>query len=184
MMRRALVLVALLASAPTFAANVSTQVCFNYGCNERADVHFGEFEFELAGDRLATAVDAASEREALREALALLYRLAGRQTPIAADRAGNLRDAGVHGRMDCIDHSTTTDALLRLIEARDWLRHHDVNDIAVRRNGLFSEHRSAVIVERGSGVAWVVDTWFVDHAEPAIVMPLDEWMNGGGPNVY
>lgn len=183
MMRHVLLLGALLASASALASSVTTQVCFNYGCSERAEVRFGEFEFELAGDRLAAAVDAASEREALRDALALLYRLAGRQTPIAADRAGNLRDAGAHGRMDCIDHSTTTDGLLRIIAAREWLRHHDIDDIAVRRTGIFSEHRSAVIVERG-GSAWVVDTWFVDHAEPAVVMPLDEWMNGGGPNVY
>lgn len=183
MMRHVALLGVLLMSAPAMAASVTTQVCFNYGCSERADVHFGEFEFELAGDHLAAADDAASERQALREALALLYRLAGRQSPIDADRAGNLRDAGVHGRMDCIDHSTTTDGLLRLIAARDWLHHHDIDEIAVRRNGIFSEHRSAVIVERG-GAAWVVDTWFVDHAEPAVVMPLDEWMNGGGPNVY
>ncbi len=30
---------------------------------------------------------------------------------------------------------------------------------------------------------YVVDSWFVDNGEPAVVLPLAEWLNGGGPNV-
>ena len=33
------------------------------------------------------------------------------------------------------------------------------------------------------GEPYVVDSWFVDNGEPAVVLPLAEWLNGGGPNV-
>jgi len=33
------------------------------------------------------------------------------------------------------------------------------------------------------GERYAVDSWFVDNGEPAVVLPLAEWLNGGGPNV-
>lgn len=33
------------------------------------------------------------------------------------------------------------------------------------------------------GTHYAVDSWFVDNGEPAVVLPLAEWLNGGGPNV-
>jgi len=30
---------------------------------------------------------------------------------------------------------------------------------------------------------FAVDSWFVEPGEPAVVLPLEEWMNGEGPNV-
>jgi len=33
------------------------------------------------------------------------------------------------------------------------------------------------------GERYVVDSWFVDNGEPAVVLPLAEWLKGGGPNV-
>ena len=33
------------------------------------------------------------------------------------------------------------------------------------------------------GQRYVVDSWFVDNGEPAVVLPLAEWLKGGGPNV-
>lgn len=44
------------------------------------------------------------------------------------------------------------------------------------------------IPARPSGTAieparFAVDTWFVDHGEPAVILPLADWLNGEGPNV-
>lgn len=33
------------------------------------------------------------------------------------------------------------------------------------------------------GAHYAVDSWFVDNGEAAIVLPLAEWLNGGGPDV-
>ena len=142
--------------------------------------------------------------------------VAGTQTPVGADRAGNFLDAEAHGRMDCIDHSTSTTRLLELVEARGGLRFHRVVEPA-RRTRLILQHFSAVIevltveeriarmppgealagcnctedgqvIEAADGAdrpgeRYVVDSWFVDNGEPAVVLPLAEWLKGGGPNV-
>jgi len=159
-----------------------------------------------------------------------LYRVAGRQSPISADRAGNYLDRGVNGRMDCIDHSTTTTRLLELMQSREWLRFHRVLD-PERRTRLIFQHFAAVIeeivprVERivplhpdrvpdyvpsllalcdcegvvegllasdveetetalAPGTRFVVDSWFVEHGEPAVILPLADWLKGDGPNVH
>lgn len=217
-------IVLLAALAAEAASDATVELCFNYGCNVEVPVWFRALELADVHERLAQATDAESEREAIAEALALLYRIAGGQTPIFADRAGNLRDAGVHGRMDCIDHSTSTSRLLELLEARGWLRFHRVVEPA-RRSRLILQHFSAVIeesegldddpvgervtdhvgyllmlcdcpdvlddlrsgddvsVEAAPGARFAVDSWFVDHGEPAVILPLADWLKGEGPNV-
>ena len=30
---------------------------------------------------------------------------------------------------------------------------------------------------------YVVDSWFADNGQPAVVLPENEWLKGGGPNV-
>ncbi|HRP96868.1 MAG TPA: hypothetical protein PL143_11490 [Rhodocyclaceae bacterium] len=35
-----------------------------------------------------------------------------------------------------------------------------------------------------AGTRYVVDSWFVDHGEPAVILPLADWMRGEGPNVH
>ena len=194
-------------------------ICYNYGCASEARVRVHAAALRRIGARLAAARSAAQEREYLAEAVGGLYRVAATQTAVATDRAGNLLDEGADGRMDCIDHSTTTTRLLQLLEARGALRFHRVVEPA-RRTRLILQHFSAVIevlsvaeridrlppgealagcnctedglvigaVGEGDGddrpgQRYVVDSWFVDNGEPAVVLPLAEWLNGGGPNV-
>jgi len=194
-------------------------ICYNYGCASEGSVHVRGPTLRRIGERLAAARNAAEERERLAGAVGGLYRVAATQTAVAADRAGNLLDGGADGRMDCIDHSTSTTRLLQLLEARGALRFHRVVEPA-RRTRLILQHFSAVIevlsvaerIDRlppgqalagcnctedglvigGIGEAdgddrpgqrYVVDSWFVDNGEPAVVLPLAEWLNGGGPNV-
>jgi hypothetical protein len=99
----------------------SLSVCYNYGCLAEAEVNYGAEQLAQVRDLLGVARNAAEERERLSLAIGWLLGWAGEQTPIAADRGGNFADDGVFGRMDCIDHSTTTTRLLRLLESRGWL---------------------------------------------------------------
>ncbi|MCK6410154.1 hypothetical protein [Thauera sp.] len=223
-MRRRLLL--LLSMMPAFAHGLpaeagmrneaSISVCYNYGCLSEDVVRFGATTLARLGSRLAHARSAAEERALLADAVGGLYRVAATQTAVGADRAGNFLDEGRHGRMDCIDHSTTTTRLLQLLEVRGALRFHRVVEPA-RRTRLILQHFSAVIevlsaaervarlppgqalagcncTEDGqviedadgaerAGERYVVDSWFVDNGEPAVVLPLAEWLNGGGPNV-
>jgi hypothetical protein len=94
--------------------------------------------------------------------------------------------------MDCIDHSTTTTRLLRLLDKRGWLRYHRVLDPESRRRFLVFEHYSAQIEEHvdnlpvttdPGSLRFVVDSWFFDNGHPAVVMPLASWLAGKGPEV-
>lgn len=198
-------------------------LCYNYGCAARAQLRFASDELDAIDARLRAAGSAAEEREVLAGVLGSLYRIAGERTPVSADRAGNLGDQGENGRMDCIDHSTNTTALLELLATRGSLRYHKVLAPA-RRTRFILQHYSAVIEEIAPpaplaapaevpdhvglllflcdcpevladiprppapppgdpGAQFAVDSWFVDNGEPAVVLPLADWLNGDGPNV-
>lgn len=174
--------------AGTAGAQEQALLCYNYGCHTQEAVSYGPMQLEPARVALLTALDPEAERETLAVEVGRLYRWAGRSTPIHADRAGDLADEEVEGRMDCIDHATSTTELLRMIERRGWLRFHRVLD-PVRRTRLIFQHFSAVVEELGEDAPearpprYVIDSWFVEQGEPAVVLPLEEWLDGGGPYV-
>ncbi|MCC4118320.1 hypothetical protein LLG90_23480 [Aromatoleum toluclasticum] len=227
----------LLAWLPQAQGAAAVEVCFNYGCASRVEVVLAEDGLAGVAGVLAQATDADSERAAIARAVGMMQRLSAGQAPIAADRGGNYRDDDVAGRMDCIDHSTTTTHFLELMAARGWLRFHRVLAVERRAPYLVLQHFSAVIEETDApaqqaavlvapapvpdhiapmlalcdcgevladigpalalrpeagpapvsghspGARFAVDSWFVDHGEPAVVLPLAEWLNGEGPNV-
>jgi len=187
---RAAALVLLLVAGVAWA-DEAVPVCYDYGCASRQTVNFSERQLDQLHETLAAAATAEEERRALARVVGRLYAWAGEQSPIWRDRGGNYADGGVEGEMDCIDHSTTTTRFLRLLERRGWLRFHRVLAPVRRVRFLIAVHWSALIEElppAGAGPAtaprrFVVDSWFVDNGRPAVVLPLEEWLNGGGPNV-
>ncbi|MFT3849728.1 MAG: hypothetical protein QM739_13975 [Propionivibrio sp.] len=188
----------------TASADERVSVCFNYGCLTQADVVFADAQLGEVARMLRAATSPEEERAALALVVGKMLGWAGEQTPIAADRGGNYADMGVHGKMDCIDHSTTTTRLLRLIEARGMLHFHRVLDPALRHRFLIFDHFSAQIEEKGKAAGdcgcdgeavdeaatksdeaprrFVVDSWFFDNGHPAVVMPLARWQAGESPN--
>ncbi|WP_347248700.1 hypothetical protein [Zoogloea sp.] len=169
-------------------ADEQVTVCFNYGCVARQEVTFSEARLaELAG-RMKLADTPVAERAILSRVVGQLYLWAGEQSPISADRPGDFLDDGAHGMMDCIDHAETTTGFLRMMEGRGMLRFHGVEPIRRRVRWLVTQHFSAVIRDVGSeapeaGARFVVDSWFGEHGDPAVVLPLEEWLDGEGPNV-
>ncbi len=174
----------------TFAAGSVERlsVCFNYGCLSQTEVVFDESQLGEVGQLLNSANSPDGERQAIAEAIGRLLGWAGKQSPIAADRGGNYADDGVYGRMDCIDHSTTTTRLLHLMEDQGLLRFHRVLDPALRTRFMLFEHYSAQIEEivpSGDSAKlqrFAVDSWFFDNGHPAAVMPLAAWMAGESPD--
>lgn len=165
-------------------------ICYNYGCQGQAEVAFGPMQLAPVQAALSLAEDAEAERAMLAYAVGNLYRWAGQWTPISADRAGDFADQGVDGRMDCIDHAQSTTELLRMVARQGWLRFHRVLEPA-RRSRFIFQHFSAVVEElrdllpeeEPEARRFVIDSWFVEHGEPAVVLPLNEWLDGGGPHV-
>lgn len=168
-------------------------VCHDYGCQLDSEVVFTEARLAQVVAPLLITVDAENERKTLAGVIGQLYRWAGEQSAIASDRGGNYADAGVPGKMDCIDHSTTTTRLLMLLARRGWLRHHRVlSPVSRAWLGVIENHWSAQIEEVVSAAAldapviaprFVVDSWFVDNGEPAVILPLEDWKKGAGPDV-
>ncbi|MBL8448246.1 MAG: hypothetical protein JNJ44_12630 [Zoogloeaceae bacterium] len=165
-------------------------ICYNYGCQSQEAVSFSAMQLEPIRTMLARTNDAVEERQDLAVAVGQLYRWAGTLTPIFADRAGDFADDGVPGRMDCIDHAVSTTGLLRMLERRGWLRFHRVLEPARRARFIF-QHFSAVVEEIGPDPEataedigprqYAMDSWFVEHGEAAVVLPLEEWLRGAGP---
>ncbi|HMV17797.1 MAG TPA: hypothetical protein PLN96_04190 [Zoogloea sp.] len=181
---RALGWLVLLALAGSTWADESVSICYDYGCAAEARVVYSEPRLVEIRARLALADNAVAERAVLAQVVGQLYRWAGEQSPIHADRAGDFLDDGVDGKMDCIDHAESTTRLLHMLEVRGMLRFHDVDQIRRRTRWLVTQHFSAVIRARDEGAArFVVDSWFGEHGDPAVILPLEEWLDGEGPNV-
>ena len=167
-------------------------VCFNYGCASSTEVVFKREQLTKIRDLLEEALDAEHERALIAVATGRMLAWAGKQSPIWADRGGNLADGDVHGKMDCIDHSTTTTRFLRLLENRGWLRWHRVSEPIVRSRFFVVQHWTAVIEERprtpyrdrapDSQMRYAVDSWFRDNGKPAVVQPLGYWMDWKDPD--
>ena len=178
----------LLLCALTAVAEESVSICYNYGCLAQAKIVYDDSQMDALGRLLGNARDAAQERAALATAVGLLLGWAGEQSPIKADRGGNYADDGVDGRMDCVDHSTTTTRLLRMMAGRGWLRFHRVLDPVRRPYLLISTHYSAQIEEVAPvkvgdlPARYAVDSWFFDNGQPAAVMPLARWLSGEDPD--
>lgn len=197
-MKKFLALLLLLASG-VVSAEESINVCYNYGCNQEATVRFSERQLRTLAKRLKSLPSAAEERNALADVIGQMYHWAGQQSPVYADKGGNAFDDEVNGAMDCIDHSTTTTRFLKMLERRGMLKYHVVADVERRRRFFLFDHFSAVVqefprpipastvddgaVEKGKTHQYVIDSWFVNNGEPAVVLPLEDWMNGAGPKV-
>ena len=168
-------------------ADERVMVCFNYGCLAQAEVVYSDSQLSELQLILAPAQDAADERAALGVAVGSLLGWAGAQSPIFADRGGNYADDGVNGMMDCIDHSTTTTRLLQMIDAQGLLRFHRVLEPVLRSRFLLFMHYAALIEETDAATPaderrYVVDSWFFDNGQPAVVMPLARWQAGEYPD--
>jgi len=167
------------------AADEVVPICYGYGCIAQAQITFSEAQLREIGRQLSVAVDAENERKLLAAAIGELYGWAGQQSDIRNDRGGNYADGHSPGKMDCIDHSQSTTRLLKLLEARGYLRWHRVLAPDVRSRIFLTVHWTAVIEEKTGGEAarFVVDSWFVDNGQPAVILPLAEWKEGAGPDV-
>jgi len=179
----------LLLCSLTAWAEERISICFNYGCHAQAEVVYSDKQLRRVGRIMAAAGSAEEEREAISTSIGRLLGWAGKQSPISVDKGGNFADLEVSGKMDCIDHSTTTTRLLHMMEEHSWLRYHHTLEPVARWRYVFFEHRSAQIEELspakagGEAERFVVDSWFFDNGQPAAVMPLASWLAGEGPDV-
>src|SRR5471032_3351702 len=171
-------------AAPGLVRADQVSICYNYGCHARAPVDYSEEQLDSLRQLLAAAGDARAECEAISVVIGRMYGIAGEQTPVWRDKGGNYADGGENGQMDCIDHSTNTDAFLRLLLARGWLRFHEVLPPLRRTRFIIAVHWAARIRDRGTQEAYVVDSWYFDNGHPAAVLSAGAWLAGKIPMAH
>lgn len=154
-------------------------VCYNWGCLNRVSAVYPDAWLKKTLAPLRQAKTPAEERAAAAEIVQKMYVKAVEQTPIGADEPGNDEDETVNGRMDCIDHSTTTANMLYLLKKKRALRWHEVGPYA-HRTLLVASHYSATLVEIGDAAAddshvYTIDPWDVSQGSLPPVTPVREW---------
>ncbi len=154
-------------------------VCHGFGCKYRDEVDLTPGDRAKLTQILAAGrASPAAERKAVAAAGAWFDRrvgpVAGTQNHVA--RAGAKYMYDVH-QFDCIDSSRNTTSLLLVLDQLKLLRHHDVD--APEARGFFIDgrppHATAVLVEKGTGTKWSINSWTVGYGQALEVMPLDRW---------
>ena len=98
------------------------------------------------------------------------------QPLLANDSAINDFEAGVEGRMDCVDSASNTTTYLHILRDIRELGGWTVSSPKVRsRFDLTAVHWTAVIIDTESAVPWSVDSWFRPNGHLPMVMPLSSW---------
>jgi hypothetical protein len=160
--------------APT---DLTTQSCRGYGCRIVDTVTIKPRDWRYITEPIARKPrSAADERERLRWVMGRFENVIGAMTGTSADVPGTYLELGDE-QQDCADESVNTTLYLLILQNHDLLRYHTVG----RPGGRFPPHLTGVIVEKGTGMAYAVDTWFHFNGVRAEVLPLDEWKYGWHP---
>jgi hypothetical protein len=174
-----LVLASALSSAPSFCQPLS--VCYHANCFKKTTFEVSSNTRNQVSAFFSSVTSAADEREAIRYAVHELYFEAAKYSPIASDRGGNFSDTGADGRMDCVDHSRNDTTFLTYLQQQGWLHYHRVGEIVWRNPLIINLHYASQVLEINTGASWIIDTWFLDFGELAIVMPYEQWKSGHSP---
>jgi hypothetical protein len=123
---------------------------------------------------------AAEERRRIAGAIGLMEQLAAPQAGTARDVGRNLAVSDQSTQLDCVDEAVNSSTYLHLIEAEGLLKFHTI-EMPAHRGGVILAHNTAVVRENATGQRYAVDSWFYDNGAPAVVLPLQTWLNGWEP---
>lgn len=99
------------------------------------------------------------------------------QPLLANDLAINDFDAGIEGRMDCIDNTSNTTTYLNILKDIGELNGWTISSPRVRnRFDVTGTHWTAVIIDTETGLPWSVDSWYRPNGHLPMVMPLQNWI--------
>ncbi|WP_119166522.1 hypothetical protein [Algihabitans albus] len=166
--------------APDTPAPDSLVYCSGHGCAERHTFGFSSSEWQaIAGHFEPPPVGPEDERRRLAEAAATFETIAGQHTDTGGDEARTFAGFGSKGQLDCIDEAVNMTQLARLLAAEDLLRYHTPGLPVQRGNFIDSwPHYAASLHEEASGQSYVLDGWYRDNGEPALVLPTKVWRAG------
>lgn len=160
------------------------QHCHGYGCKFKTPIRFTQADWApIENIFTPLPANAAQEKAAIKQAIAVFETRVGQLAGTQNDRAGTFRKIG-DKQLDCVDESTNTTIYLSLLQQKGLLRHHQIEGPSVRMPIIDSgrwPHQSAVITELETSKFFVVDSWFHDNGRPPEIVPLQTWKEGFRP---
>lgn len=157
--------------------------CRGYGCKYADYISLTDKEWRTIKKSFKKVKDADGERKALKPAIAAFEKTVGAKTGTAEDKGGTYVKLGAY-QHDCVDESTNTTIYLALLQQKGLLKFHDVLMPQSRMpvlSGRLGPHQTAVIMDRETGAAWAVDSWFHDNGNPPEIVEEDKWFLGWRP---
>jgi hypothetical protein len=163
------------------ATPAAFRVCHGSNCRIETPVDLDD----AAWNRVRALFDpasqsAAEERRRVADAVGLMERLVAKQAGTAKDVGRNLTVADQSTQLDCVDEAVNSTTYLRMFAAGGLLRYHSV-DPPAHRGGVILAHNTAVLRELATGRRYAIDSWFYDNGAPAMVLPLQTWLDGWEP---
>ncbi len=158
-------------------------VCHDLSCHNVSTVSLTETEWQqVVGHFQPVAQKAATERQQIATAIAVMEKLVGNKTGTAGDRGKNQLSGSRHGQLDCIDEATNTSVYLRIMDNEGLLTWHRAAP-RTSRGPLSGQapHNTATIIETQSQQRYAVDAWFFANGQPPAIVLLDHWKQGWLP---
>lgn len=156
------------------------EICYNYGCYVKQKINLSNDNINyIQTTFFNTNTTAEIERENIIKAVAFLYKLAGKQTPIFRDVAGNYNDPA-NGKMDCIDHSTNTFTFLQVLAKNNLLKFHKIGQIETRYFlHLIPSHYAVSIYEITNNKIYIIDSWYANIFDDELpkIFDIISWKN-------
>jgi hypothetical protein len=156
-------------------------VCHGYSCYYTMRLVFGAQDLgRIASIMRSGASSPEAERRAVSKVIQYYERRATGVIGVRDRPKGELGHGRELGQMDCVDESTNTTMMLRLIAGQGLFRYHTVSP-RVSRGFLLDNrfpHFTAVIADP-AGRKWVVDSWYEPGGGAPDIMPLDRWQTRG-----
>lgn len=152
------------------------QACTDFHCDIVEPVSIADQEWQKIRNLFSSPPSASDERRQIRQAIADIETLVGRQIGTSRDLAKNGGDGEERGQLDCIAESKNTTTYLKLMEQDGLLRWHSVKERKLRVTWIVNYHWTAVVEQISDGSEYAIDSWVLKNGEPPIVQPLESWM--------
>jgi hypothetical protein len=161
--------------------SVTLRICFNWSCARRQTMTFTPADMALLKRHMAVCSGTSlhDRLQHVRIGIWQMELLAQKHQPLLAnDLAINDFEAGVEGRMDCVDSASNTTTYLHILRDIRELPGWRVSSPKVRsRFDITAVHWTAVIIDTKSGLPWSVDSWYRPNGHLPMVMPLASWID-------
>ncbi|HTZ18249.1 MAG TPA: hypothetical protein VMB78_07395 [Dissulfurispiraceae bacterium] len=157
-------------------------LCYNHGCSGTLMVSLNSDQWNEARNVFQPPPEnSKEERQRISLSIGVLETLAGKAT--GTGKFGGIKGWVPGNKFDCIDDAVNTGTYLYMLRNDGLIRFHELRGAAHR--GFLIDgrwpHVATVIVEKETGDAYVVDSWFLDNGNPAFVIPYSEWFAGWKP---